>query len=275
MECWYDTLFKVNCAGVLKLSELKCAFGVGSVYANFHKQGGALATSYLMHPKFYKRLYWVMACGGIASGKVIILDSFRTNKETIFFQTDTLFRPVVVPGGTTLVPMKDLHPSCYHLGTYQKYWNADNDIMVSVTNLWTWNVWGMGTAPRIPEELSFVMASMTDEDIGFFFGNKRLQSVIKQREYFKRRSMSFDECIKKNFPQPFKVPQVKIPGPTEPLEWPGKPFSELTMPTVEMPPGPIPKAPDKKLTLTIALYETPPPGKDGLTLYMFLKEEYS
>lgn len=92
-------------------------------------------------------------------------------------------------------------------------------------------------------------------------------SLDKQQQTIDRMDRLTDECIARNFTEKSYIPQKRISTPRGPVEWPGPPISQMTLPTPTRPPTPSPLGPPAQvLTLRLEMGFTRLPSPDGLEI---------
>lgn len=135
MECYYDTLFEVDCAGVQALGEVPCEFW-NITTVGFRTQWGLYAGfPSLRHPKFDNRLKWIGQCKQIYICDLYHSDNLHKNTSTYFLKVYSVWGPVkyswgMGTGGVALTP-----PACYYLGRYPNFWNPYNRSIAYAHNL--------------------------------------------------------------------------------------------------------------------------------------------
>jgi len=131
MECWYDSLFECDCAGIYELMKVPCAGNFETISMYRQPDGRLVGLPGPMDKKLQKRISWILRCASIASFDLIGYDHWATKTYRYFIQARSI-RIWYETAGVWAWETRDLKPySCYYLGRYPWYWDFDYFRVVS------------------------------------------------------------------------------------------------------------------------------------------------
>jgi len=287
MECWYDSLFECDCAGIFEMMKVPCAGTWDTRTIVRNPLTGQVPLPSPIQQTLLNRISWIASCGNLYVFDLIAHDNWKTNLWHYYIQAHS----VVVwyeSAGVWLYQPKDLNPkSCYYLGRWPWCWDFDFYRVISPHGSTpippqTKAVYEKLTSPGfvfpkgrhiLPFNLTtftwteawIPIEAYTDEDLKFYFGDHMALNLREQEAISKYITERLKKCTEKKYPPSERKPRRIIQTPEGPVEWPGKPMSELTTPTPGMP------LPTPKMQLQLILTYSPPKRPDGLWTILEIK----
>lgn len=248
-----------------------------------------------------KRVMWITSCASVASFWLIGFDDWKTNNFRVFIEVLALreyyaerISPWMIGELFELIPtageifkkpvmlwrIKDLEPhSCYYLGQYPWHWDYEMcaprppgpgmiawEMPAEIRKLYdeapkeTWTGPHIGPytgTPGVPGVEGVTLKNLSEEEFIFYHGKLKYANYLAQQSFTEWLNTRLKKCIAANWPPTEWKPKIKTPYG----DWPGKPFTELDIPTPTVPHVKLPR-----LMMSMGLYFSRYDRPDGLTL---------
>jgi hypothetical protein len=153
MECYYDTLFEVNCPAIEDLRNVPCAYEYGGAPFSMKTPWQVYTRFTHVDMKLFKKMEWISKCGAFANGYLARFVSRKSPIVRYVLKLENKFEWYERSPGFWDYRVIPVIPTCYYLGTYPVYWNVDNKIVVYPDNLMTPNAYPMGNKANIPKRV--------------------------------------------------------------------------------------------------------------------------
>ena len=165
MECYYDTLFEADCAGIAELMNVPCAYNYGAIFFAMRKPWEIATRFTYVDKKLFKKAEWIAKCGSFSSGYFHRFISRKSPIVRYILEVKNKYEWYERGPGFWDYKTMPCVPSCYYLGTYPVYWNADNKGIAYPDNLGTANNYPLQPTPVIPRKLPGMTAAQSIEKL--------------------------------------------------------------------------------------------------------------
>ena len=150
MECWYEPLISIDCAGLAGLLAMPCHMRVDfwpCGKAPWFPTTGIWPTAVV---KLANRVKWLYKCPNFASFDIIHIAEWKKRKSYYFARTTSGVKEVVIDGRLVLTPDYKAEPDCYYLGSYPLYWDWKNNTIIYAHAAHFATAWVLGKRPSHP-----------------------------------------------------------------------------------------------------------------------------